>query len=152
VVDIIHRIGIKAPLSKVYQAVATAEGVAGWWTRDTTGSGSVGGKVNVRFRRRDGKEIGQMDFEVTKLEPNREVRWRFVAGPPEWVGTEATFELAQDGDMTVLLFGHRNWREAVEFTAHCSTKWAVFLLSLRELVEAGTGRPSPDDVKIDNWN
>jgi hypothetical protein len=31
-------------------------------------------------------------------------------------------------------------------------KWATFLLSLRELVETGTGRPSPDDLKIDNWN
>jgi hypothetical protein len=50
------------------------------------------------------------------------------------------------------VFGHRNWREAVEFTAHCSMKWATFLLSLRELVETGKGRPSPDDRKIDNWN
>jgi uncharacterized protein YndB with AHSA1/START domain len=35
--DIIHRIGIKAPPTKVYQAVSTVEGVAGWWTKDTTG-------------------------------------------------------------------------------------------------------------------
>jgi len=54
--------------------------------------------------------------------------------------------------MTVLLFGHRNWREPIEFTAHCSMKWAVFLLSLRDFVETGKGRPSPDDLKIDNWN
>jgi hypothetical protein len=31
-------------------------------------------------------------------------------------------------------------------------KWAVFLLSLREYVETGKGKPSPYDVKIDNWN
>jgi hypothetical protein len=31
-------------------------------------------------------------------------------------------------------------------------KWATFLLSLRELLETGKGRPSPDDLKIDNWN
>ena len=53
---------------------------------------------------------------------------------------------------TVIVFGHRNWREAVEFMAHCSMKWATFLLSLRELVETGRGKPSPDDLKIDNWN
>ena len=58
----------------------------------------------------------------------------------------------QDGDFTIVLFGHRNWREPVEFMAHCSMKWAVFMLSLRELVETGRGRPSPNDVKIDNWN
>ncbi len=35
---------------------------------------------------------------------------------------------------------------------HCSTKWAVFLMSLKSLLETGTGAPDPHDVKIDNWN
>jgi uncharacterized protein YndB with AHSA1/START domain len=152
VVDIVHRIGIKAPASKVYEAVATTRGVAGWWTRDTAGTAMMGGTVNTRFLHPDGREIGYMDFEMIRLEPNREVRWRFIDGPPEWIGTEATFQLAQEGDMTILVFGHRNWKEPVEFMAHCSMKWAVFLLSLRELVETGKGNPAPEDLKIDNWN
>jgi uncharacterized protein YndB with AHSA1/START domain len=151
-VDIIHRIGIKAPLAKVYDAVATTQGVAGWWTRETTGTSKVGETITTRFRSQEGKEIGKMEFEVITLDPNREVRWRFKQGPEEWIGTDATFELSDAGNQTILLFGHRNWREAVEFTAHCSMKWGTFLLSLRELVETGKGRPSPDDLKIDNWN
>ncbi len=151
-VDITHRIGIKAPLSEVYSALATVEGVGAWWTRETTGASRVGGTVTVRFRSPEGTEIGKMEFEVLKLEPNREVQWRFKAGPAEWVGTDVTFDLSDAGNQTVILFGHRNWREAVEFTAHCSMKWATFLLSLRELVETGKGRPSPGDLKIDNWN
>lgn len=150
--DIVHRIGIRAPASRVYDAVATTRGVAGWWTRDTTGTAPVGGTVDVRFRRDDGTEIGRMDFEMTRLDPGREVHWRFRDGPPEWVGTDVTFRLAEEGDMTIVNFGHRNWKEPVEFMAHCSMKWAVFLMSLRELVETGTGRPAPGDVKIDNWN
>ena len=149
--DIIHRIGIKAPPKAVYEAVATAQGVAGWWTRTTTGTGKEGGKVNVRFLRKDGTEIGKMDFEMTRLEPKR-VHWRILAGPPEWIGTDVTFDLTQDGDMTIVIFGHRGWKEPVEFMAHCSMKWAVFLMSLRDLVEMGKGRPAPEDVKIDNWN
>jgi hypothetical protein len=31
---------------------------------------------------------------------------------------------------------------------HCSTKWATFLLSLRDDLESGKGRPAPRDVKI----
>lgn len=150
--DIIHRIGIKAPVAKVYQAVATVQGVAGWWTQDTNGTANVGGKVEVRFHHKDGTEVGHMDFELTRLEPNREVDWRFTDGPEEWIGTDATFQLTQDGDMTILNFGHRNWKEPVEFMAHCSMKWATFLMSLKQLVETGNGRPSPDDLKIDNWN
>ena len=35
---------------------------------------------------------------------------------------------------------------------HCSTKWAIFLMSLKSLLETGKGAPHPNDVKIDNWN
>jgi uncharacterized protein YndB with AHSA1/START domain len=151
-VDIIHRIGIKAPISRVYAAVATAEGVAGWWTKATTGKSTPGGRLQFRFQAPSGEEIGAMEFEVLTLKLDQEVRWRCTAGPEEWVGTDVTFELKQEGDFIVLLFGHRNWREPVEFTAHCSMKWAVFLLSLRQLLETGQGRPAPEDLKIDNWN
>ncbi|HEY0674182.1 MAG TPA: SRPBCC domain-containing protein [Longimicrobiales bacterium] len=150
-IDIIHRIGIKAPVSDVYQAIASVEGVAGWWTKETTGEAKVGKTIRVCFRDH-GVEKGQMDLEVRELSPAKAVQWRVTAGPPEWVGTDVTFNLSQEDGYTVLLFGHRNWREAVEFTAHCSMKWATFLLSLRELVEKGAGSPSPDDLKIDNWN
>ena len=150
--DIIHRVGIKASPAQVYAALATTEGVAGWWTKETTGTSKPGGTVDVRFLTPQGREIGGMSMEVVALEPGRRVHWRFTEGPEEWIGTDATFDLAQDGDTTVVLFGHRNWREPVEFMAHCSMKWATFMLSLRELVETGRGRPSPDDLKIDNWN
>jgi uncharacterized protein YndB with AHSA1/START domain len=150
-VDIIHRIGIKAPVSKVYAALSSAEGIARWWTKETTGDSGPGGAIQVVFRAPDGNEKGKMDFELAQPSPNQ-VRWRFVAGPPEWLGTDVTFELAQEGNDTIVIFGHRNWREPVEFMAHCSMKWATFLLSLRELVETGKGKPSPDDLKIDNWN
>ena len=96
--------------------------------------------------------MGNMQLELRELRPNEQVHWRFTAGPPEWLGTEVTFNLSHEGDQTLVMFGHRNWREPVDFMAHCSMKWAVFLLSLRQLVETGTGRPAPDDLKIDNWN
>ncbi|MDT4925124.1 MAG: hypothetical protein QOG01_2837, partial [Pseudonocardiales bacterium] len=32
------------------------------------------------------------------------------------------------------------------------TKWGVFLLSLKSLLETGEGAPEPRDIKIDNWN
>jgi uncharacterized protein YndB with AHSA1/START domain len=149
VADIIHRIGIKAPASQVYDAVATAQGIAGWWTRDTTGNAK---NVNSRFLKKDGTEIGAMDYTLSKLVPGKSAQWDFTAGPEEWLPTTVTFDMTQDGDTTVVLFGHRNWKEPVEFMAHCSMKWAVFLLSLRQYVETGTGRPSPEDTKIDNWN
>ncbi len=151
-VDIIHRVGIKAPVSQVYAALSTIKGLAGWWTKETTGDSKVGGVISFRFLTPDGKEIGGMGMEVVALAPDVNVHWRCKSGPKEWIDTDVVFELAQEGEYTIVRFGHKNWREAVEFTSHCSMKWATFLLSLRELVETGKGRPSPHDLKIDNWN
>lgn len=150
--DIIHRVGIKAPISKVYAALSTIDGLAGWWTQNTSGASEVGKTITFQFRDPNGGIKGEFEMEVVKPEPSKRVQWTCVRGPEEWIGTDITFDLKQVNDFTIVLFGHRNWKEAVEFTAHCSTKWAVFLMSLKELVETGKGRPAPRDVKIDNWN
>lgn len=62
------------------------------------------------------------------------------------------FDLKQDDDYSVTRFKHQGWKEPIEFRHHCSTKWGVFLLSQKSLVETSTGAPPPDDVKIDKWN
>ena len=37
-VDILHRVGVKSDSpASVYEALATVEGLAGWWTDDTKG-------------------------------------------------------------------------------------------------------------------
>jgi len=151
-VDIIHRIGIKSPESQVYQALSSLEGLSNWWTEEVEGDDQIGGKIDFTFRTETGELLGNMVMEVQELKAPSEVRWRCVDGPPEWIGTDVTFELSEQDDQTIILFGHRNWQEAGEFTGHCSTKWATFLLSLRDYVETGTGKPSPHDLKIDNWN
>lgn len=150
--NIIHRIGIKSTPAKVYQAVSTIEGLAQWWTEETSGDDRVGGKITFRFRTDTGDVKGEMTMQVQELNPEKSVRWRCTAGPEEWIGTDVTFDLSQQDDQCIVIFGHRNWREAVEFMAHCSMKWATFLLSLREYVGTGKGKPSPNDLKIDNWN
>ena len=151
-IDIIHRIGIKSSTSQVYKALSTIKGLSNWWTEEVEGDEKLRGKIVFTFRSETGEIKGQMIMEVQELNPGIVVRWHCIDGPEEWVGTDITFELSQQDDQTIIIFGHRNWREAVEFTAHCSMKWAVFLLSLREYVETGKGKPSPHDLKIDNWD
>jgi len=151
-VDIIHRIGIRSSANEVYKAISTIDGLANWWTEEVEGNEQVDGKIKFTFRS-DTEDIkGQMIMQIKELSLQKNVRWQCVDGPAEWIGTAITFELSQQDDQIIILFGHRNWREQIEFMAHCSMKWAVFLLSLREYVETGNGQPSPRDVKIDNWN
>jgi uncharacterized protein YndB with AHSA1/START domain len=150
-VDILHRVGIKAPREKVYQALATREGVAGWWTADTQGESKVGGVLEALFTV-DGKLIGRFDLEVLALEPAKRVLWQVVEGPPEWIGTRIGFELRQEGEYSIVLFKHEGWKEPVEFMHHCSTKWAIYLMSLKSLVETGKGQPTPNDVAIGDFH
>lgn len=146
-VDILHRIGVKTSTPEnVYDALTTVEGLAGWWTADTKGSGDVGGVLEFRFA------AGGFDMEVVELRPGERVAWRVVDGPEEWIGTTIDWDLRQDGDYTIVLFRHQGWKEPVEFMHHCSTKWATFLMSLKALVETGTGQPAPHDVRISNWH
>ena len=91
-------------------------------------------------------------MRVTELQPAQQVRWLVVDGPEEWIGTTISWDLTQEGDYTTVLFKHQGWKEPVDFMHHCSTKWAVYLLSLKSLVETGKGAPSPRDVKIDSWD
>jgi uncharacterized protein YndB with AHSA1/START domain len=150
--DILHRVGIKAPRDKVYQALATPEGVAGWWTTETTGDDKPGGMIRFRFTDGTGHELGVFEMKLVELHPNTRVVWQVVKGPDEWIGTNIRFELKQENDFTIVLFKHEGWREPAEFMHHCSTKWATFLLSLKALGETGKGEPSPRDVKISNWH
>ncbi len=149
--DILHRVGIKASSAKVYQALATPEGVAGWWTAETTGDKKAGGMITFRFTDQ-GRELGVFDMKILELGTDARVVWQVVSGPAEWVGTTIRFDLKQEDDFTIILFKHEGWKEPVEFMYHCNTKWATFLMSLKSLVETGKGQPSPHDVKISNWH
>lgn len=149
--DIVHRVGIRSTPDAVYKALATRQGVAGWWTDDTTGESRVGGTLRVRFTS-GGVEIGDMTMKLVELRPAELVLWEVASGPAEWLGTTIRFELKQEDEHCIVLFSHEGWEERVEFMHHCSTKWAIFLMSLKSLVETGKGLPSPHDTKIDNWN
>ena len=143
--EINHRVGIAASASDVYQALTTDEGLSRWWTTDTRGAGEVGSVIRFRF---DG---GGPDFEVVELQPDRLVRWKHSGEvPAAWKGTGITFRLDAGEQQTCVRFVHDNWVEASDFMAHCSTKWAVFLLSLKEALETGGGNPFPRDVHIDH--
>src|SRR4051812_35716657 len=133
-IDITHRIGIKSSIAQVYKALTTINGLAHWWTEEVEGDEQVGGKITFTFRSETEEIKGRMTMQVQKLNVDKEVRWQVKEGPDEWIGTEITFELSQQDNQTIIIFGHRKWREPVEFMAHCSMKWAVFLLSLREYV------------------
>jgi uncharacterized protein YndB with AHSA1/START domain len=144
--DILHKIGIRsASPDDVYHALTTIQGLSAWWTSTTEGESKPGGELRFRFGN------GGFDMTVLELRPGRRVSWQVTDGPDEWIGTTISFDLEPRDDWAIVLFKHAGWRAPVEFMHHCSTKWGVFLLSLKSLLETGQGEPWPNEIKIDRW-
>ncbi len=140
-----HQVGIKASPDAVYKALTEPKQLARWWTSDTRGKSEVGNHLEFWFGNFCQK------FEVTALKPRELVHWKGTQeGMDQWAGTEISFRLKPEGHQTFVRFTHSNWADDTDFLAHCSTKWAVFLLSLKDLLEKGEGHPAPGDVPINH--
>jgi hypothetical protein len=81
-----RRVGIAAPQTRVYQAVATREGLSGWRTREVDGDPGACGTLQSCFGQ---PEPGTV-MEVIALTPARHVRWRCARGPGQWADTKLT--------------------------------------------------------------
>jgi hypothetical protein len=147
-VAIRHRLGVNADPAAVYGRLATEDGLRRWWTQDVGGRSAVGERISFQF----GGPDRHVEMEVRELRPAERVVWRCVEGPDEWLGTEFTFDLRRDDDETILLFTNDGWREPVEFMHHCSTKWASYLIGLKQDVESDAGRPYPNDLRLSAWD
>jgi hypothetical protein len=145
-IDIHHRVGIRAARDDVLDALTTLDGVRSWWSRDAEGDAAAGGELRFRF----GRPEPRLVLHVDEASPDV-VAWRCCHGPDEWLGTTMTFAISEDAGEVALLFTHAGWREAVPFEAHCSTKWAFFLLGLKSLLEGGQGTPFPGELQLSSW-
>lgn len=139
--DIKHLLIIKTPAHKVYEAVTTEEGLAGWWTKEVKANPEVGGHNEFRF--------GERFFNkmlITELEPNKKVSWKCIEGEDEWIDTNLFFEIKEKEDnQTELHFAHKDWREQTDFFASCNYNWGWYLRSLKDYCETGKGDPFPQN-------
>jgi hypothetical protein len=112
--DIFHCLRVSASPDEVLRAVTEKELLRPWW------AGNDGLSVRC-LTLADGAGPG--------------IAWRCVEGPPEWIGTDIVFALAEEGRETVVRFAHRNWRETNDAFARCTTKWGRILMALKSRVE-----------------
>jgi uncharacterized protein YndB with AHSA1/START domain len=145
--EIWHEILINASAADIYDAVTDTQKLAHWRTTDVRGESAIGKTLEFTFSGFQGAVI-----EVTALQPDELVRWRVVGGGAgDWIGTEIEFRIFREGDRMLLHFRHEQWHEDAKSFPHCSLGWAIFLLSLKEFVETGEGRPHPYDMRINLW-
>lgn len=136
-INIWHRLTIRATPKEVYHAVSTQEGLAGWWTPDTTATSETGSIARFAFN------DYHKEMRVTALEPPKRVEWLCEVAYEDWIGTTLAFNIEPHKNGTVLLFRHEGWKEYTPGFAACTYDWGMFLRSLRLLCETGKGLPYP---------
>ncbi len=88
---IIHILDVKADKRKVYQAVATEEGLANWWSTKVKTDGHLGSIIDFTFLKGFNP-----DMEITALEENSKVEWECVAGHDKWQNNKFSFEMKEN--------------------------------------------------------
>ena len=136
--DIAMQIDVAAPPSAVYDALTTTAGVAGWWTTKNETTGTVGDVNRYWF---PGAPM-TYDLRVEEARAGELVRWRCLAGPPEWVDTEIVWTLSSPSEGTTLvLLDHNGFAEVGPMYRIVTLGWAQMVLHLKQSLE--TREPAP---------
>ncbi len=132
-----HAIGIAASPQKVYEAIATAEGLRSWWTADSRADPEVGGTAEFGFDNR--RTVFRM--RIDELRPGARIAWSCTGGPDEWRETRLVWELSPEDGGTALRFTHGNWGSAAGYFAMCNSTWGELMYRLKAYAEGK--RPGP---------
>lgn len=127
---------IKTPVSKVYEALTTRQGLAETWTNKLVVKPETGFVNEFDFADNYATKI-----KVAELTANARIVWECIDSDPEWIGTIISFDLAEKEGVTSVVLRHLNWRELTEFYRWCNYNWAMFLYSLKTYCEEGEGIP-----------
>ena len=141
---IIHyQVLIGAPVSKVYAAISTADGISTWWDKQTATQTDRG----LVLEHNPGPEHGVVKLRVVDLVPNKRVEWECISTHPKtspasaWTGTHFIFELADRTSEerrrgTALDFYQTGYDERSEFFEFNNSAWGEVVQNLKKVVEA----------------
>jgi len=134
---ILHTADISSSPSKVFAALATEEGLSGWWTTKVKADVRVGGIIDFTFG-----QTFNPDMEITTLEKPQLVAWKCVGGHEPWSDNTFHFKIEARGDGCILFFRQEYARElSNEEYGRYNFNWGYYLDSLQLLVETGKGKP-----------
>ncbi len=139
-----HRVGIKTSIDNAYEAVFTPEKLQGWWATAARGSTELGSQIELEF-----PGYPSFRWEIAEKSNNERVVLKWVSGPDPWRGSELQFEFVQSDIQVFVTLTHKTTDDTPpEAFQYFCTKWPLFLVSLKEFLETGSGRPYPNDIRI----
>jgi uncharacterized protein YndB with AHSA1/START domain len=123
---------------KLFDALTSVDGLAGWWV-PVTGSGVAGGELRFIMSSPD-----PLVIHVDEATRPAAVRWTVTECSflTDWIGTRPVFTItpAEDGGCE-LHFRHHGLTPDLDCIEMCTKGWDHYLASLRDYVEVGRGNP-----------
>ncbi len=130
--DILHQFPIRAPASRVFEAITTPAGLDQWWTARSAGRPLLNSTYQLWF----GPEY-DWRADVTQCLTDRAFELRLTAATPDWIGTRVGFLLEGGGGETTVQFSHSGWAGASDHYRISSYCWAMYLRILKRHLEHG---------------
>jgi uncharacterized protein YndB with AHSA1/START domain len=130
---------MRADPGEVYDAIATAEGLDGWFTSGATVDARPGGAIRFRWRDWGPDRITDEDGGAV-LEASRPRRFVFQWSPdaPNLTTVEITFEPVAEGTVVrVREYGYRNTPASRRKMLECAGGWGEALTLWKFYVEHG---------------
>ena len=139
-----HFIGAKTTKQAMFQAISTTEGLEKWWATSAKGKPHVGETVELHFA-----GITTLKFKYKEMIPQEKLVLTCIEGFKAWQGTVLTHEIEEKDNQVFLTHIHSNIDpHDLEAFTYFSTKWTIYLLSLKSFLEKGKGTPSPTEIKL----
>ena len=133
--DIVHSVDIKTTADRLYEAITTRKGLAGWWTPQVKAEPMIGAINEFHF------EGTTLRFRVNELEPARHIAWSSVQVPSHWEETQVQFDIIPGDDTVNLRFSHTGFASTGGSFGVTSYSWAQYMCSIKLLLETGEGEP-----------
>ena len=139
-----HFIGAKATRQAMFHAISTPEGLEKWWATSAKGNPEVEETVELYFA-----GLTSLKFKYEEMIPHEKLVLTCVEGFKGWQDTVLTHKIEEKDGQVFLTHIHSNIDpDDVEALTYFNTKWTIYLLSLKSLLEEGTGTPFPTEIKL----
>ncbi len=119
---------------ELLKALTTPDGFAGWWTAKTV-------QPEPDILRFHFPGDYHKDFRAS-IQNDDHIEYECIDAHPEWVGTTISFKLMEDNGRIIVNFRHGGWKDQTPMYGICNYHWALYMKSLKDLVEKGKGNPT----------
>lgn len=140
----IHFIGAKCTKEEMFNAISKPSGLEKWWATKAEGIVKLEETLFLTF-----DNLTTLKFKYDKIIPNEKLVLTCFDSFKSWDKTQLVFELVKKNDQVFLTHTHQNIDpQDIESLTYFSSKWTVYLLSLKKYLETGIGTPYPNETKL----